>query len=228
MVHSSWLLRTSWIKVLKGDSSISKALHLPLSYYISTSLKFHIGVPSVAVPSSLSLIENASCLYLKQTETLLNHLDSIYPTVLEEAQLATQGSNKLAVLVDSMDHATALMPLVCRLFNNKQLSLHIVLVNGVNRLHFLSTLQTCTNQKVGMLHDLTSAYNNGVDEYKQSKLDYVVSMTHVLEVIRPQVLIHVKDDFMAQFPMVMIGLPSIEIKHALWISELTIDSLLRR
>lgn len=224
MVHSSWVLKTSWLKTLEGDANLFKALQLPLSYYISTSLNQHTSIPSVIIPSSLSLLENPSCPHLQQYPNNNDHFRSIIPTVMEQAQIAQQGS-KIAILLSNAQHAAALMPLICKMNQQQHFDLHIILAKDVRKYDVL-----CANQKVSMLHDLTSAYNNGAGtKIANSQIDYAVSVMHVLELIQPKVLIYVQEDdhnlLFNGSPWAQIGLPSSEIKHALWISDLSVDSL---
>ncbi|KAI8639795.1 hypothetical protein BD408DRAFT_349200 [Parasitella parasitica] len=227
MIHSSWLLRTSWLRSLIADSNIG-ASQLPLGYFISNTLRYRAGITSVVIPSSTKLLLSSACQRWLQSGGPSHILDSVYPNVAEQELISQETpSNRVAVLLNGPNHAIALLPLMCRLFNNKQHNIHIILTNGLTHGALQDTFDQnhCTNSHRAMIHDLTLAYNSA----------YITPIANLIRFIQPDVLIHVKASNTFTYHSVKslaelhniasIGLPARDVQHALWIADLSVKAL---
>lgn len=241
MIHGSWLLRTSWVDILRQDALTDTVANLPLAYFISSSLLYRAHVPSVVVPSPLHLLKiNHSC----QNNALMDIvLNSVYPNTLDQAIMDQQDTRHIVTLIlDGPQNAIALLPLVCKLFQTHHV--HIILANGLNSLEFEDAISRtqCTNRRPYIVHDLSSAYNNDVikttNKAFRSTSNYISCIDKLMDLIRSEVLIHVKDPdsyfyhavrAMTQVKdITSIGLPKADIEHALWIADLPVQALRRK
>lgn len=241
MIYGSWLLKTSWIDILRRETLTDTISEVPLAYFISSSLLYRAGIPSIAIPCRHNLLKmNSSC----QNGTLSEaNLNSVYPNALDQAIMRQQDTRHIvAVLLDGSQNAIDLLPLVCRLFQKHHV--HIILTNGLTRLLFQDTINRiqCMNKRAFLIHDLSSAYNNDVIKTTNKAFgntnDFINCIDKLLDLMRPQVLIHVKDQdsyfyhavsSMAQIKdITSIGLPKTDIEHALWIADLSVKALRRK
>lgn len=244
MIHSSWLLRTSWLRNLRTDTNIN-VLQLPLGYFMSSALLYRAGITSVVIPSSTKLLLSSSCQNWLQTGGPFTILNSVYPNVAEQ-ELIYQESNCISILLSEPNHAIALLPLMCRLFDdNKQYNVHVILTNGLTHRTFQDTLDQnhCTNSHRAMIHDLTLAYNNGIyyddnGSTAEEETNYVTPIANLLRFIQPEILIHIKapstfiyhsiKSLSELHGITSIGLPVQDIHHALWIADLSVKALTRK
>ncbi|KAI8364368.1 uncharacterized protein BYT42DRAFT_506352 [Radiomyces spectabilis] len=130
-------------------------------------------------------------------------------------------------IVDGHEQASALHPLICR-FNQ---TVH-VMVTGVNRGLSGTVLEKTFRQtKCGaIVHDMQL---QATDDLTMSAA-VIDSVSRLMLVLRPRILIYLQDDrpltraleVMAHDQQVVaIGLPSKDIRHALWIADLSLDAL---
>jgi hypothetical protein len=181
-----------------------------------------------------------SCQNSALTDTRVN---SVYPNILDQAIMNKQGTRHIiALLLDGPRNAIALLPLICKLLQKHHL--HIILTSGLTRHTFEETINRirCTNSSEFLIHDLSSAYNNDVMKTTNKAFgntnDYLSSMHKLIELMKPQVLIHVKDQdsyfyhavrAMAKVKNITsISLPKTDIEHALWIGDLPLKALRRK
>ncbi|KAL9550755.1 hypothetical protein MBANPS3_004583 [Mucor bainieri] len=243
MIHSSWLLRTQWLRALRADSN-TNALQLPLGYFVSSTLLYRAGITSVVIPSSTKLLLSFSCQKWLQNGGPSHILNSVYPNVAEQELIYQETpANRVSILLAGPNHAIALLPLMCRLFNhNKQYNVHVILTNGLTHRTFQDTLDQnhCTNSHRAMIHDLTLAYNNGVyyddnGSTAEEETNYITPVANLLRIVQPNILIHIKDpntfiyrsikSLAELHGITSIGLPAQDVPHALWMADLSVKAL---
>jgi hypothetical protein len=235
MIHGSWLLKTPWIDILRRDITMDTAIHMPLAYFISSALLYRAGIPSMAVPSPhLVKMSTDYCKNSALTGTITN---SVYPNALDHTIMRHENKHKsIALLLDGSQNAIAFLPLICKFQNY---NVHIILTHGLTRITFEETIKRlqCPKNIVFLIYDLSSAYNNDVTKTTNKLLgntnDYISGIDKLMELMKPQVLIHIKDhdsyfyytvSAMAKAKGVTpIGLPKADIEHALWIADLPIQ-----
>ncbi|EPB91970.1 hypothetical protein HMPREF1544_01264 [Mucor circinelloides 1006PhL] len=243
MIHSSWLLRTQWLRSLRADSN-AHALQLPLGYFISSTLLYRAGITSVVIPSSTKLLLSFSCQKWLQNGGPSHILNSVYPNVAEQELIYQETSaNRVSILLAGPNHAIALLPLMCKLFNDdKQYNVHLILANGLTHRTFQDILDQnhCTNSHRAMIHDLTLAYNNGVyyddnGSTAEEETNYITPIANLLRFIQPEILIHIKEpntfiyrsikSLAELHGITSIGLPAQDVHHALWMADLSVKAL---
>lgn len=237
-IHGSWLLSTSWIPILRQESP--SALDLPLSYFISSSLLYNAEIASIAIPSKLQPITPSSSCMVQTVSTF----NSVLPNVMTQQKISLQ-SNRLVVLLDGKENTLELFPLLCKLLNPQEessLQVHVVLTHGMTRsiLQEMVTELGCmrVNNDHVVVHELTTAYNNGVHNNKLdiTKVDYVIPVTRLLQYVQAQVMIQLKYTWESYFyrelqavaqvqNVTTISLPFGQVEHAFWISDLSIEAL---
>lgn len=238
MIHGSWFLRTSWVHLLRQELN-HRVLELPLSYFISSSLLYRANIFSIAIPSKLEPVTTPSfCSSWVQT-LHASSFHSVLPNVVD-AQRLLQNKDRIALLLNGDDHALELYLLVCKLLSQQGIQVHVILTNGLTRFKFQDMVSHCLHKDKVMIHDLTFAYNNGVDEDLDIiDFNYVAPMTRLLEYIQAQVLIQVKNNENSYFYRALqtiarvqnittINLPLGQVEHSLWISDLSIEALQRK
>lgn len=247
MIHNNWLLRTSWIQILKQEISNNAVvvLDLPIAYFISSSLLYRANIPSVAIPSKLKSASPSFCTSVKIQDIHLSTFNSVLPNVQDRQNfLQQQTDGRLVVLIDDVNNAAELLPLLCRLMNTQDKQLHIILANGLEKPLFEDALEQMeciqNEENPTVIHDLTMAYNNGVNQATAvDSTSYINPIVRLLEFLQPQVIIQVKSTENPYYfhsiqaaiksqDVVPVYLDAQQIKHALWISDLSIEALRRK
>lgn len=243
VIHSSWLLRTQWLRSLRADASNS-ALQLPLGYFISSTLLYRAGISSVVIPCSTKLLLSFSCQKWLQAGGPSRILNSVYPNVAEQEVIYQETpANRVSILLAGPDHAIALLPLMCRWFDDyRQHNVHVILTNGLTQRTLQDTLDQnrCANSHRAMIHDLTLAYNNDVyyddnGSTAEEETNYITPIANLLRLIQPDILIHIKEPNTFMYRSIKslaelhgitpIGLPAQEVPHALWMADLSVKAL---
>lgn len=244
MVHNNWLLLTSWIQVLKQEISNNAVvvLDLPIAYFISSSLLYRADIPSVAIPSKLKSASPSFCTSGKMQDLHLSTFNSVLPNVQDRQNfLQQQTDGRLVLLFDDVNNAAELLPLLCRLMNTHDKQIHIILANGLTKPTFEDALEQmeCVQNKENptVIHDLTMAYNNGVNQaFDVDPTSYINPIVRLLGFLQPQVIIQVKstknsyyfhsiEAAIKSLDIMPIHLDAQQIEHALWISDLSIEAL---
>lgn len=238
MIHGSWFLRTSWVRLLRQELN-HRVLDLPLGYFISSSLLYRANISSIAIPSKLKPVTSPSfCSDWVQT-LRVSSFHSVLPSVVDEQKLE-QNKDRLALLLNGEEHAQELFPLLCKLMSQQDIQVHVILTNGFTRYRFQELISQCVHRNTFMIHDLTTAYNNGVDkDLDANNFDFVSPLTRLLEHIEAHVLIQVKNNEDSYFyraiqtvahvqGVTTINLPPGQVDHSLWISDLSIEALKRK
>lgn len=238
MIHGSWFLRTSWVQLLRQELN-HRVLDLPLGYFISSSLLYRAKISSIAIPSKLKPVTTPSfCSSWVQT-LRASSFHSVLPNVIDEQRLE-QNTNRLALLLNGEEHAKELFPLTCKLMRQQDMQVHVILTNGFTRYRFQEMMTDCAYKHTLMIHDLTTAYNNGVDkDFDSIDFNFVAPMTRLLEHIGAHVLIQLKNNENSYFyraiqtvarvqDITTINLPLGQVDHSLWISDLPIEALKRK
>ncbi|KAL0084180.1 hypothetical protein F4703DRAFT_1859586 [Phycomyces blakesleeanus] len=247
MVQGAWLLKRAWIPYLLADRR-PDSLASPVGHFVSQNLLQHANIPTILAPfepsplrssSSVSADqqqETAECLEVKhafetntQWQTLLAKRTS--PSALDSRQITVRqhhDKHSAVFFADGPEQAIALHPLICR-FNQ---TAHVVVTGhsrgglGGQALQLAFDHTNCSTSVT--IHDLDL---EPLDDLALTSA-VVWKMTRLIQVIRPQILIHIQnpmDDALAQMAslqhVVAIALPADDVRHVLWIADLSLETL---
>ncbi|KAF7722611.1 hypothetical protein EC973_002924 [Apophysomyces ossiformis] len=240
MIHGAWLLRKLWLPYLTVNLDTS-SLSVPLAYHISQSLSQHGNIPSIVLPppekNRQLMILADKCtdvrLSLAKDEIWRQRLKMYTtPTALDYRYIATlrqqHEQHTLLFFADGYEQALALHPLICR-FSYR---VHVV-VTGTRRGLAGQRLEQVfkqTNCSDAIVHDID--IKDG-DE-PAAVISVISSVTRLIHAVEPKALVHIAKDnpvisslkvVAKTWDVSTIGLPVDDIRHALWISELSPDTL---
>lgn len=246
MVHGSWWLRKSWLLSLLTTAYVRPdELSAPLPFYISYMLRKYGNIPSLVLPDhadySLRMDSSKTCqsIYsaLKSHDANWSGLLALRtsPSALDYRQTTVRKAKErldtVLFVVDGPEQAVAFHPLMCRY----HYTVHAA-VTGKNRglsgATFASLLKkTGCFQRV-IVHDIDVSLSD--DHASIFEITHEVSQ--LLQVLQPSALIYIRAGQSMSLALkaaangqnrVAIGLPAAEVRHALWIADLPVESLKR-
>ncbi|KAI9007527.1 hypothetical protein CLU79DRAFT_778384 [Phycomyces nitens] len=232
MIQGAWLLRRSWLPYLLADHR-PDSLASPVGHFVSQSLLHHANIPTILVPLESSVDQGCQEIIQEfetnnQWRTLLAKRTS--PSALDYRQITVRqhhDRHSAVFFADGPEQAIALHPLICR-FNQ---TAHVVVTGNSrgmsgNALERAFEHTNCSSSVT--IHDLDL---EPLDELGLASA-VVWKMTRLIQVIRPQILIHIQnsmEDSLAQLSrlqhVVAIGLPADDVRHVLWIADLSLETL---
>lgn len=245
MIQGAWLLRREWLPFLTTDNAMD-LLETPLPYYISRNLQHHASLPSIILPSHADpeyQLQNVSCKSIiegfEDKDGAWKRLWDLKsnPSSLDWRQrtlMAEQDQASVLLVADGPEQAIALHPLVCR-YN---VPVHLV-VTGANRgmsgdaFKQALAASACKNAERILVHDLAVAQGDEASVASATAL----GVRRLAQALRPRVVIHIRqnqpvyhvvDATVAAENITTIALPAGEIRHALWIADLSADALQRK
>ncbi|KAG0175332.1 hypothetical protein DFQ28_001862 [Apophysomyces sp. BC1034] len=231
MIHGAWLLRKSWLAALTIDTR-SHALGSPVAYYISQSLSYYAAVSSIVLPSlptGYGLRLDSKCGEIRKAYSNNKYWKSIRaartnPTALDHRQVTALEPETVLFVVDGPDQAVAFHQLLCG-FNY---TIHVAVTGQLRGLSgkAMQDALEATNCTGVIVHDLDTV---DLDEWAAAPMSArrLAQITHVL---RPRVLIQIQKhsalngvvEIVAQTHNAkVIGLPAEDIRHALWVADLS-------
>ncbi|KAG0180890.1 hypothetical protein DFQ29_009899 [Apophysomyces sp. BC1021] len=239
MIHGAWLFRKAWYSYLTAETPDSLAL--PLAHHISQTLHYHANVPTIVLPTpdkdrQLSMTAD-SCADIRQTfkknDVWRRRLElRTSPAALDYRQVAMlqrqQKRHTLLFVADGPEQALALHPLMCRF----TYPVHVVVTGAIRGLtgRRLEKVLEESNCSDIIVHDVDII----IEDEIMAATSAAFGISRLVQILKPQVLIHVqKSNYFFQALEVaakaqdtaIIGLPAEDVRHSLWISELSLDIL---
>ncbi|KAL0073700.1 hypothetical protein J3Q64DRAFT_1745221 [Phycomyces blakesleeanus] len=127
-------------------------------------------------------------------------------------------------LVDGPIQAAALQPLICRFPD----VVHVAVTGKAGQLSGETLAETLAKDGCSAtVHDLN------VDHTDRLSIDLTTRLARYMSLLRPRVVLHVRDTIFDENLQILervdkttvISLPSLEIEHALWIADLSLEAL---
>ncbi|KAI8372106.1 hypothetical protein BD560DRAFT_395178 [Blakeslea trispora] len=208
-INDSWLLHRSWVSILLA--ALDHTNHTLPSMFISQTLWMSAGIPSIVLPTDP--IERAYWgdvrLRAKTTE--------MTSTCQQANMTHIHTSHQPSVLfyLDSPRALDDLMPLICQFNQLSTVDVHLITHQSV----------TVDCHKPVWIHWIDLLYQN--PDWLQFK-QLPTQWTRVLDSIQPKLMIHTSLMMRTMQTMINVTniyLPSQEIPHALWMADLTLETL---
>ncbi|ORX56305.1 hypothetical protein DM01DRAFT_1334780 [Hesseltinella vesiculosa] len=248
LLLDAWLLKKEWFLSLETllhsyDGSADQLFSLP--YLISQALRRQpassVSIPTIALPWRKSDLVSPplSCAdalqqFQQDPSWLKQKALRSSPTALDHRQIALTRHRYPSVvyLIETAHQATALIPLLCR---PQQYLVHVLVAGSkaglsstVLERSFMSLdAMECLGRSMVTIHDLDIP-----TDPHHAFADHALPLIHVLQ---PQVVLHTHapHTHLAQLlaslsssvPWIVLQLPQDQIRHALWLPDLTLEAL---
>lgn len=251
-INDSWLLHRSWIPYLmeaieKDEIAAAEPL---MGLFISRTLYMTAGIPSIALPTDpieraywgdVRLQRTQKSETCKALEAMVEDKE-MHDIIFQNMHYRGQPSQIVAAkpilfYVDSNQDFENLAPLICKFESKEEIDLHIITsgsFRGLSDQQIRSSLPSLCGYddfptRV-IVHDLSM-----LDEFTVWNLvnDVLHRLTRILSVVRPVVMIHTLENELAisiDAVSKIVNVPSIylpaqDISHAIWMTELSLDTL---
>ncbi|KAI9357176.1 hypothetical protein BD770DRAFT_345109 [Pilaira anomala] len=242
MILDSWLLHRSWVPYLLDALQKTTSVEPLTGLFISRVLSMNAGIPSIALPTDP--IERAywgdvRLQKAKKSDTCKSVEKFIQKKPLDLFYRSQGTKSPVFIYMDSLKALENLSPLVCRFASSKE-DLHIVIGTGLlSDRQVKSYLPHSCSQSIVkvVIHDLSlvSTGDSTSSSSSSSSNDLLHRLTRIMSVIQPKVLIHTVDKENLFYSSIQsackiadvtnIYLPTQDIPHVLWMTELPIDTL---
>ncbi|KAG2206933.1 hypothetical protein INT46_005453 [Mucor plumbeus] len=251
-INDSWLLHRSWIPYLmeaieKDEIVAAEPL---MGLFISRTLYMTAGIPSIALPTDpieraywgdIRLQRTQKSETCKALEAMVKDKE-MQDIIFQEMHYRGQPSQVVATkpilfYVDSNQDFEHLAPLICKFESKEEIDLHVVTsgsLRGLSDQQIRSSLPSLCGyddfptrvivHDLSMLHESTDW--NLVN-------DVLHRLTRILSVVRPVLMIHTLENELAisvDAVSKIVNVPSIylptqDISHVTWMTELSLDTL---
>ncbi|KAL1919882.1 uncharacterized protein VTP21DRAFT_1814 [Calcarisporiella thermophila] len=212
ILEGAWILRRSWIPLLLGEQFWQLSSDFPLGFILSYSFAYH-GIPSYALPQ-LAGGGKSRCRQLQnQFENHRLWKDMVFTGIPRPSERLEMEQDGIVIAVHGPRQLASLRALICR-FRSSNRVIHVI--SDTSPMEF-----GCEGVLVySLMHDLA---------------DLSVGVQHVMDLVRPRVVLHVEDRSSNMLAMVSgaarrigaieISMPDNHFDHALWIADLPVNVL---
>lgn len=251
LLHRSWIPYI--LEAVEKETTVATEEVGPfVGLFISRSLYINAGIPSIVLPTDpieraywgdVRLQKTQKSETCKALENLIQEGEgkeemSIYQDLFYKKSTAVTTAKPILVYVDSTEDLISLSDLICKFELNQEADLHLVTGGYMNDQQQLkSLLGNLCKKKFDLdivIHDISLMLQNNEKDWN-SVNHLLHRLTRILTVVQPKVLIHSVDIENALYTTIkaasemvdvtLIHLPTRDIPHALWMTELPIDTL---
>lgn len=245
LITDTWFFRRSWLAVISHDASTHQHLDPDLlGYFLGRDMRIYASIPSIILPPDEPLRsptkDDALCHGIQQ------HLTRSHETGVawREGTLAPASPlPPVAFVVDDPTRAKEWITLACAFQKSGKTAVHLITTGAIQHLsgpRLLGQMRQTYPQCAADVdvHDLTTELgrHSGLASDDTLGLSNQIAheLTRLLSIVQPRVLIHTAREgpSLAGFKLAgsvtgtpTIGIPSRDVSHAAWMSDLPVESL---